>query len=412
MYSPKVTGARATPAAALAAAAKTIRWTAMKTRALMFRAAAALGALLLAAKGADLLLSLERFDPAAPAARAPGLLTFEPYPYDGWHLPARYEHRGDFPREGKSYHDYTIRTGQMGFMTDFDLLSPPRKAKGEVRVLLTGGSAAQGLGARDNAAMLDRRLETRLSALLGPGRRAIVIDLAMAGSTAYQNFIALDRWGSSLEPDLIVAYIGANDCAIPFETGSDAPYQFPEVAALVAASRGTDAGPLESALRAVFPSLLGKTRLGPALGLLLSGRGGAERARRRYEEQRGVAWSTMPPERLLSEVAVGQTVAALRSIKRDFAGVPVAVVWQPVGAAWEAGLVARRGLPAGFYARAFAAVKAGLDGYRDGRWLFLDADAALAKEPGFEAAVHLDDAGQDKVAALLAPRLLPLLPKR
>lgn len=373
----------------------------------MRRALLLVGLGLLGLKLADLALGL-RADPAAePLERdrlSPErtLLSLEPYPYEGWHLPAHFHHTGPLPREARPEGPYDLTTGDMGFMTEFPLLAPPRKEPRELRVVLTGGSGAQGWGASSNSAMLDRRLEARLSAAL-KGRRVRVINLAMAGSGAYQNFIALNRYAHPLEPDLLVAVIGYNDARLAAESGGDGYFRWPQLAAFVAAARARDALPALEPLRRLFPNAFGGTDLGLALNLLL-GRGRFVRlAQRDYERERGVPFSTLGPARFLSEVTVPQAALALNSMKRDFEGVPMLVAWQPAGP-WPAARAKAAGLSPAFYNDAFKSVRAATEGRVNRAWRYVDLDAEL---PG--AGPHLDDAQQERAAGLLAPLALELL---
>ncbi|MDX6768443.1 MAG: hypothetical protein SF051_02845 [Elusimicrobiota bacterium] len=371
------------------------------------RAALAAGVALLALKAADLALGLlPSALPPDAATRERGLLSLELHPYDGWHLPARFTHRGPLPRESQPYDRFEVRTGPMGFLTDLDLDAPPPRAPGELRVVLTGGSGAQGWGASRNETMLYRRLEEKLSARLR--RRVRVVNLAMAGSVAYQNFIALNRHAHALAPDLIVAYLGYNDFQRPFESGSDAFHRFPELAAYALAARGDESVPGLGWLQDRFPRLFAATGAGPALKLLLGRRRLVERARAAYERERGIAFASLPPREFVRRTAVEQTALALGSIGRDFPDASLLVAWQAVGP-WEREAAAARGLPPDFYSRAFEEVRAALGPAPAGRRRFIDAHARFAREPRPGIGVHLSDEGQEAVAELLAAEAEPLL---
>ncbi len=99
-------------------------------------------------------------------------------------------------------------------------------------------------------------------------------------------------------------------------------------------------------------------------------------------------------------VVVANHINALKSIKRDFQGIPVAVVWQAVlpdelSRSWFA-----RTAP-DFYERNFADLKKGLAGYVNDDWLFLDAHQHLKGRPE-NTGTHLGSAGQDLVARFIA----------
>jgi hypothetical protein len=110
------------------------------------------------------------------------LRTFELFPYSGWHIQANFHHKGDMPWEHQPYKDYDVKSGSMGFFVDFDLNNPPPKKPNEFRVILIGGSGAQGWGGRTNEDMLYRQLEYKLNAALkDTGFEVKVINMAMGG---------------------------------------------------------------------------------------------------------------------------------------------------------------------------------------------------------------------------------------
>src|SRR5208337_2260268 len=101
------------------------------------------------------------------------------------------------------------------FFIDFDLERPPAKEPNEFRIILIGGSSAQGIGGRRNAERFYTLLERDLTrSLADAGIRVRVINLAMASWVTYQNFIALNKWGHALEPDLILSFAGNNDLGV------------------------------------------------------------------------------------------------------------------------------------------------------------------------------------------------------
>ena len=53
-------------------------------------------------------------------------------------------------------------SGEYGFFIDFRLESPPPKHDNEIRIVLTGGSTAQGWGGRTNADMFYQLLPAKL----------------------------------------------------------------------------------------------------------------------------------------------------------------------------------------------------------------------------------------------------------
>jgi hypothetical protein len=168
--------------------------------------------------------------------------TLDLYPWTGWQVQSDFHHKGDMPYEEQPYRDYDRTTGRLGFF-DVDVLNVPPKAPCEKRIILIGGSGAQGWGARTNADTIARRLETWLNPDAEAQKFTIkVFNLAMGSSISYQNFIALNLHGHRIEPDLIVSYSGRNDYRIPEDNRNDGYYYFNELLALsqvVRRSEGT-----------------------------------------------------------------------------------------------------------------------------------------------------------------------------
>ena len=75
----------------------------------------------------------------------PTMRTLDWYPYEGWHLQAYAVHQGPMWWESTTWGKPTrVRAGQMGYFIDFDLDRPPPKQTNEFRIILIGGSGAQG----------------------------------------------------------------------------------------------------------------------------------------------------------------------------------------------------------------------------------------------------------------------------
>ena len=65
-------------------------------------------------------------------------------PYSGWHMQANIK-AGQTPPDGSGLREPDL--GPLGFAIDFDPERPPAKTPGEFRIVLIGGSGAQGWGA-------------------------------------------------------------------------------------------------------------------------------------------------------------------------------------------------------------------------------------------------------------------------
>lgn len=108
----------------------------------------------------------------------------------------------------------------LGFSADFDFqhyaagdyLARHGKKPGERLVILTGGSAAHGVGASSNQAMLSGQMERRLNERQDQVRYR-VLNLGMGSWVAMQQSIGLDLWGAMFDPDWIVVMDGINDAA-------------------------------------------------------------------------------------------------------------------------------------------------------------------------------------------------------
>lgn len=96
---------------------------------------------------------------------------------------------------------------------DFELVAPYHKAQNERVVLLTGGSASWGVGARSADMNVAGRMQHHLNTLQN-ALKYTVINLSMGGWIAYQQFIGLELWGSAFHPDWVVSMDGFADAAI------------------------------------------------------------------------------------------------------------------------------------------------------------------------------------------------------
>ena len=184
-----------------------------------------IGALLLCLKLVDVYLQYKRHA-AYPDVDAdePTMRTLEYYPFTGGQIQAYKRERGKLAWSD-FYDDFDMVSGEYGFFIDFRLESPPPKQDNEIRIVLTGGSTAQGWGGRTNADMFYQLLPAKLNQELqehGQNCKVTVINLAMASSQIYQNFIALNKWAHPLQPDAIISFSGGNEIAVPWTSKGDA----------------------------------------------------------------------------------------------------------------------------------------------------------------------------------------------
>jgi hypothetical protein len=123
----------------------------------------------------------------------------------------------------------TVRTNSLGFndRREFALTAPYKKAENERVVLFTGGSVAWGVGATATDRTVAGRMEYWLNSLQNRERYS-VINLGMGSWIAFQQFIALQEWGTPFDPDWVVSMDGFNDAGVgcSYSQGPGRPMYF------------------------------------------------------------------------------------------------------------------------------------------------------------------------------------------
>src|SRR5580700_6124546 len=194
--------------------------------AVLISATLTIGALLVGLKILDVyLLSQNRAVSADEDADEPTMRTLDAYPFTGGHIQAFKTERK--PLWSNYYDDFDVTSGEYGFFIDFHLETPPPKQDNEIRIVLTGGSTAQGWGGRSNADMFYKLLPAKLSQELqehGRNCKVTVVNLAMGSSHIYQNYIALNKWAHPLRPDAIISFSGHNEIGVAWNGKGDGPY--------------------------------------------------------------------------------------------------------------------------------------------------------------------------------------------
>lgn len=129
------------------------------------------------------------------------MFTTVPGNYPGW----KSEFTGDVIAS-------TVSTNSLGFNDphEFSYTKPYTKAPNEKVILLTGGSAAWGLGATATDKTIAGRMQYYLNAAQDRTRYT-VINIAMGSYIAYQQFLAMSLWGQSFDPNWVVSMDGFND---------------------------------------------------------------------------------------------------------------------------------------------------------------------------------------------------------
>jgi hypothetical protein len=308
-----------------------------------------IGALLLCFKAYDVYLSSHRHA-AYPDEDAdePTMRMLEYYPFTGGHIQAyKTEHK---PLWTNYYDNYDMTSGEYGFFIDFRLETPPPKQDNEIRIVLIGGSAAQGWGARTNADMFYQLLPTKLSQELqerGQNCKVTVVNLAMASSHIYQNFIALNKWAHPLQPDAIISFSGGNEIAVPWTSKGDADQLASfQAGGLLHVLRYSASPHWLKMVAEYYPGIVRRTALGSLIRLMylsdytddwdanyfLSrvdpnfGPMPREELHRRYR----AALKSLTLDDIVDSVSIPLYEHSLESISRDFPGTPVFAVFQPI----------------------------------------------------------------------------------
>lgn len=363
-----------------------------------------------AVKLADILLGVTTVNRGVPGLDitefTKTIRTLELYPFTGWHMQSRFTHKGPMTWEDNGNRNYDVRTGSKGFFIDFELDHPPEKLPNEYRIILIGGSGAQGWGALTNELMLYKQLEKRLnahSAKDGSPRRFRVINMAMGSSITYQNYIALNLWGHKLKPDLILSYSGRNDWYIPIvhENAPYSHYYFNELLGLTHAARSSSHDGDPGLLYRFLPNIMGRTNIGIAEKMLFDYGSILEKAKADYRKETNA--TDLTPKELLNRHVTPFHAKALKSIKRDFNGIPIMLAWQAMSPTklekWE------KILGDDFYNIMYEKTRNAVQDYMNDRWYCVNVHKLLETDPKPYIGTHLGDRGHELVSEMLADRI-------
>ena len=307
---------------------------------------------------AVLLVGLKAYDVYLMSHRHPGVAdedadeptmrTMEYYPFTGDQIQAYKREQGKLPWS-TFYDDFDVASGEYGFFINFRLEAPPHKQDNEIRIVLTGGSAAQGWGGRTNADMFYQLLPTKLNQELqerGQNCKVTVVNLSMGSSQSYQNFIALNKWAHPLQPDAIISFSGGNEIGVPWSTKSDdnGPGSFFGGANRVL--RYSASPPWLKKIAEYYPGIVKRTVLGSlirfmylrdysddwAANYFLSrvdpnfGPMPRKEAQRRFQ----AAMKSLTLDDIVDSVSIPLYENSIESISRDFPNTPIFVVFQPM----------------------------------------------------------------------------------
>ncbi len=365
-------------------------------------------------------LALVLFDRSLPPTRAWAQASVDLilFPYDGFHnigLPpetfSRDQIQGFMGPRTFSNSDNSWR--QLGFVDSIDFLNPPPKPENELRVIVIGGSGAQGQEA-PVPERFDRKLEALLNEKLsGTKWHTRFINMAMGGSITYQNYITINRWGRPLEPDIILSYSGRNDLWVPFIQGTDGFYLFPQLSYLTTLMDYSvdESEPAFMKLFAKYlPRIYGYTPFPFHIKDLFFGPEYRRIAINRYRRQFGhVPMGEAGGNRKsIDGIAVPLQAHALKSIKRDLLGIPIVVAWQYTNKTDISG----NDLTEEIYDHMFDQVRDQSLGHCNDDWLFTNTHAMLRQmaDPALGSA-HLTPKGHTVVAGLLLEPMYEVLQK-
>jgi hypothetical protein len=400
--------------------AKTI---ALHFLAILISCSLAVGALLLGLKLFDVYLLTHR-QAAYPDEDAdePTMRTMEYYPFTGGQIQAYKRERGKLPWSN-FYDDFDVTSGEYGFFIDFRLESPPPKQDNEIRIVLTGGSAAQGWGGRTNADMFYRLLPAKLDEELlahGQSCKVTIVNLAMAASHIYQNFIALNKWAHPLQPDAIVSFSGHNEIAVPETSRNDSDQLAAQEGGLLHVLRYSASPTWLKMIAQYYPGIVKRTVVGSLIRLMylrdysddwasnytLSGFDSTfgpmprEELQRRYRN----AIMSLTRDDIIDRVSIPLYENSLESISRDFPGTPVFAVFQPLSQSQEA------------YTRMTNVIPRKIGDDRYDNIKFLDLQRLWEAHDYFRGSlidsVHLSNDGHKLVTAYLSDWLFPFAQDR
>jgi hypothetical protein len=251
----------------------------------------------------------------------------------------------------------------------------------------------------------------------------------MGDSKSYQNYIALNLWGHALQPDMIMSYSGFNDINVPWFTLSDGFRNLEVIQAFNRMARYSKSPKWLKFLGRSFPGLFRISSLGVAIRS--SGiRDESIVALKEYRDRFPPV--ARDPSMVIDRLAIPSYVHALKSMKRDFSGIPIVVAFQPYGLTEESPVYRnfltgtnleavafnkkfRLDVAIGverylkFYELFMTTAEADLSRYLNDDWLFLNphhyVQDKLLEHMDLGDGVHFNDSIQKMIAIHLAPAL-------
>jgi hypothetical protein len=181
--------------------------------------------IVLAAMLAIVEVAVRVFDRDRPSTYSLQWQTFAPYlMFTNPHVPGGGFRWRDYYHQPDTIHA-RIENNAQGFpmREAVDIAKVRPKAHNERVVILSGGSAAWGVGTTSN----ETNVAGRLQSLLNEGKssyRYTVLNLSIGGWVSTQQMIALALYGRNLQADWLVTMDGVNDVSVSCEFSQGAGY--------------------------------------------------------------------------------------------------------------------------------------------------------------------------------------------
>jgi len=278
--------------------------------------------------------------------------------------------------------------------------------------------------------MFSHILEAILNEQLPDGITSVkVFNLAIAGHEATSITQVLRIFGHMVKPDLILAYVGANDTYQLMGSGvlenRSCKSQYDELI------RKTYVFPDElGALVNLFPAIMLKYG---GLSFIKSKFYSADYRLAAKEKCYGMLGldpksNDAVSKQIFYNISRPVFIDSFKSIKRDFCGLPIMIAWQAIH--YGERLIYnnltgnkitsehRVGDGNDVYQEFYKFIKPRLAGYYNSDWFFLDADRILNSDDygdlvvNNKVSIHLHDEAHEALGSLLAERLRPALSKK
>lgn len=280
--------------------------------------------------------------------------------------------------------NYDIKVNKFGFFTEYPLDNFPSKVNGEFRIILVGGSGAQGWGARTNSHMFYNIVQKKLNAQIDKNSNfkfVRIINLAMAGAHLISIKNILRAYGSELDPNLILFYVGVNDTLAIMEHGSFS-YKH-EVGKL----NFKHSNVIFKTLEKNFPITMNKLGLGETLKAFFGIKNKSISAGFWREQSNTNKVFKNNPKLFFDNYVIKEQIRAIKTIKRDFCGIPISIVRQIWNHPKLVDLELRRDrrldsidTEVEVYDYWWEKINSGVENYINHNWQFIDAQDYIWKD--------------------------------